>query len=374
LEYYSRQNMTRSYIWERSDWPRFGWDAEQLLGPLGKARQEQGLLAGMMTQVGFHEQRLVDLEARTEEATGTSEIESQPVSRVAVRSSIARRLHIESAALDIDDPRAEGLVEMTLDATLRWDASLTVERLHRWHRWLAPFPQGRRRVAVGAFRDDAEGPMQVVSGCIDRPTVDFQAPPAQRIASEIDAFLEWFNRETTEDGLLRSAIAHLWFVTIHPYEDGNGRIARAIADMALARDETSGRRFFSMSRAINDDKASYYEILERTQRGGLDVTEWLVWFLERYVAAIDAARRIVQEVTRADAFWRKHAGVTYTQRQRRVLDRYLHGFEDKLTAKKWAALAKTSHATAARDIASLLEKGVLVQNPGGSKNTSYSVV
>ena len=303
--------MQRTYIWERPDWPHFHWKAEELLLPHGAARREQGSLLGMMSGAGFYEQQLVDLEARTEEATGTSEIEGEPVSKVAVRSSIARRLHIETATLDVHDPRAQGLVDMTLDATLHWNETLTADRLHQWHRWLLPYSDGRRPITVGAFRDDSEGPMQVVSGRVNAPIVHFEAPPADRVSAEVDTFLTWFNAPSTQDGLIVSAIAHLWFVTIHPYDDGNGRIARAVADLALARDESSGRRFFSMSREINQTKDRYHEVLERTQYGDLDVTEWLLWFLDSYVRAIARARGVAEEVLRSDAFWRKHSNVVF---------------------------------------------------------------
>jgi Fic family protein len=214
--------------------------------------------------------------------------------------------------------------------------------------------------------------MQVVSGRIDRPTVHFEAPAAARIDHEIATFLRWFKAPATEDGLLRSALAHLWFGTIHPYDDGNGRIARAIADMALARDEQTGRRFFSMSRQINSEKRAYYDALERTQRDDLDITEWFAWFLGCYRRSVVAAQQIVNEVLKADAFWRRHRDVAISERQRHVLHRYLQGFEGNLTAKKWATLAKTSVDTAGRDIADLVAKGVLTKNAGGSKNTSYS--
>jgi Fic family protein len=216
--------------------------------------------------------------------------------------------------------------------------------------------------------------MQVVSGRENAPIVHFEGPPAARIPAEVDAFLEWFNAPPKQDGILLSAIAHLWFVTIHPYEDGNGRIARAVADLALARDERSGRRFFSMSGEINQSKGKYYDILESTQRGTLDITAWLSWFLDAYARAIARARGVAEDVLRSDAFWRKHSNVAFSERQRRVLDRYMHQFEGKLTTNKWAALTKTSPATATRDIADLIDKGVLVQNPGGSKNTSFTLV
>jgi Fic family protein len=227
---------------------------------------------------------------------------------------------------------------------------------------------------VGGWREDAAGPMQVVSGRIDLPTIHFQAPPAARVPAEMEAFLRWFEAPEGEDGLLRSAIAHLWFLTIHPYDDGNGRIGRAIADMALARDAKSSRRYYSMSRQINAEKSAYYAALERAQRGNLDVTNWLTWFLGSYGRAIEAAKAEVGGVLKAQAFWRSHEDAAISDRQRRALNRLMNNFEGKLTVKKWGKLVKASDDTALRDITDLVDKGVLVKNPGGSKNTSYSLV
>ena len=362
--------------WEGPRWPHFRWDAGHLLVPLGAARGAQGELRGLLAYLGFRDLARAELDARTEEALQTADIEGEAVSRVAVRSSIARRLNIDEGAAVTADAKAQGLVDMILDATIDYASPLTIERLNRWHAGLFPVPLGgaQSRIAIGRWRDDATGPMQVVSGRIDEPTIHFQAPPATRIQAEVEAFLHWFEAPASEDGLLRSAIAHLWFVTIHPYDDGNGRIARAISDMALARDENSSRRYFSMSRQINIEKANYYDAIEHAQRSNLDITDWLTWFLGCYKRAIESARRITDEVLKAQDFWRKHEDVAISDRQRRVLTRYLHGFEGKLTARKWAAMAKASPDTAQRDIADLVDKGVLAKNAGGSKNTSYSVV
>jgi Fic family protein len=231
----------------------------------------------------------------------------------------------------------------------------------------------RARSAIGRWRDDSGGPMQVISVPVGRPTVHFEAPPAQRLPMEVDRFLAWFNTPQPTDGLIRTACVHLWFVTIHPYDDGNGRIARAIADMALAQDEGSADRFISMSRQIRREKTHYYDALEHAQRGDLDVTPWIQWFLACYARAAEHALVTLGEVLRGVSFWKRHQGVAFSERQRKVLERVLHQFEGKLTARKWAAIAKTSLDSAQRDIADLLARDVLIKNPGGSKNTSYAI-
>jgi len=364
----------RTYIWERPKWPAWEFDATRLLVPLGTARRAQGELDARIASLGFDDRRRIELDARTDEAVETTEIEGEPVSRADVRSSIARRLDLDRGGVPAA-LIAPGVVDLTLDATVDYASPLTRERIDGWHARLFPLVAGRRRsMAIGTWRDDATGPMQVVSGRIDAPVVHFEAPPAHRIALEMAAFLAWFEEPTPLDGLVRSALAHLWFVTIHPYDDGNGRIARAIADMALARDARSGRRYFSMARQINAEKRRYYDTIEAAQRGDLDVTEWLAWYLATYVRAIDTTSASMADAFRAHAFWRTHDGIAFSERQRRILDRTLHAFEGNLTAKKWAALAKTSIDTAQRDVADLVAKGVLRANPGGSKNTSYALV
>lgn len=364
----------RTYIWERPTWPAWEFDAARLLVPLGTARRAQGELDARIASLGFDDRSRIELDARTDEAVETTEIEGEPVSRADVRSSIARRLDLDRGGVPAA-VIAPGVVDLTLDATVDYASPLTRKRIDGWHAGLFPLVAGRRRsIAIGTWRDDATGPMQVVSGRIDAPVVHFEAPPARRIAPEMAAFLAWFEGPTPLDGLVRSALAHLWFVTIHPYDDGNGRIARAIADMALGRDAESGRRYFSMARQINAEKRRYYDAIEAAQRGDLDVTEWLAWYLATYVRAIDTTSASTADAFRAHAFWRAHDGIAFSERQRRILDRTLHGFEGNLTAKKWAALAKTSIDTAQRDVADLVSKGVLRANPGGSKKTSYALI
>ncbi len=289
-----------------------------------------------------------------------------------VRSSLARRLGVPDAALGPEDRRVVGIVEMTLDATRNCTATLTRERLFAWQ--AALFPTGRsglRTVRVGAWRDDAHGPMQVVSGPIGHETVHFEAPPAARIAAEMDRFLEWFALPIATDGFVHAAIAHLWFVTLHPFEDGNGRVGRALAEMSLARSETSPRRFYSLSAQIRSHRARYYRVLERTQLGGPEITAYLLWFIARAAQAVAAAEAVSGAVWHKAAFWQAHPGMVVNARQRAMLDRLIEGFQGKLTSRKWAALAQCSLPTAQRDIRDLIDRGALIRNPGGSRNASY---
>ncbi|MGI4815289.1 MAG: Fic family protein [Janthinobacterium lividum] len=362
------------YIWQLSDWPAFKWDNARLLAPLAAARLKQGRLLGGMGRFGFDLKLETQLVALTEDVVKTSEIEGEVLDRHSVRSSLARRLGVPDAAVAAIDRRADGVVEMMLDATENYLAPLDDKRLFRWQAALFPTGfTGLFDVHTGAWRDDAQGPMQVVSGPIGRQRVHFEAPPAARLPGDVGRFLEWFNAHADCDGLLKAAVAHLWFVTLHPFDDGNGRVARAIADLALARSESSGQRFYSMSSQIRKERSDYYDILEQTQQGSLDITEWLMWFLGCFTRALDGAETLIAEVAHKADFWQRYAGKSFTERQQRVLNRYLDGFEGKLTARKWAAIGKCSLPTAQRDIAALVEQGVLVRNAGGSKNTSYDL-
>lgn len=363
------------YIWERPEWPDFTWDDARLLEPLAVARLKQGRLLGSMARLGFDLKREAHLEALTEDVVKSSEIEGEVLDRASVRSSIARHLGLPAAAALPVDRRTEGVVDMMLDATGNHDAPLTRERLFGWQ--AAFFPtgySGLSQVKTGGWRDDARGPMRVVSGPAGRQRVHYQAPPAERLDTEMEAFLEWFHHRDAQEGLLRAGLAHLWFVTLHPFDDGNGRVARAIADQALAQSEGSGQRFYSMSSQIRKERSAYYETLERTQQGSLDVTGWLVWFLGCFARAIDGAEGICALVLRKADFWQRCARQPFTGRQKAVLNRFLDGFEGKLTAKKWAAIGKCSIPTAQRDINDLITRDILCRNPGGSKNTSYDLV
>jgi Fic family protein len=330
-----------------------------------------------MEALGFPLQQEATLEALTEETVKSSEIEGEKLDVAQVRSSIARRLGMDVAGVDVVDRRVEGVVEMMLDATRNFDQRLTAERLFGWHASL--FPTGRsgmRKLRVGAWRDDTTGPLQVVSGPVGRQRVHFEAPAAERLAREMRAFLRWFNEGTgpaVADDVLKAGLAHLWFVTIHPFDDGNGRIARAIADLGLARSEHSPQRFYSMSAQIRRERNDYYDILERSQKGTMAVTAWMEWFLGCLGRAIDGAETTLAAVLRKARFWQQHRDVPINDRQRVMLNRLLNGFEGKLTTSKWAVITKCSSDTALRDILDLLKRGVLVRNLGAGRSTSYSL-
>ncbi len=363
-----------THIHERRAWPHFRWDVEALAARLAAVRHRQGRLVGRMEALGFPVQSQATLEMLTEDVVTTSAIEGETLDRQQVRSSLARRLGIDIGALAKADRHVEGIVEVMLDATQNYEKKLTAERLFGWH--AALFPTGRSgmtRITVGAWRRDRAGPMQVVSGPPGKEHVHFEAPAAPRLAREMKAFLDWFNGNRGIDSVLKSGLAHLWFVTVHPFDDGNGRIARAIADMALARSERSPQRFYSMSAQIRAERSAYYAILEATQKAGLDVTRWLDWYLGCLDRAFDGAETILASVLKKARFWRKHASAEFNERQRKMLNRLFDGFEGKLTSSKWATITKCSADTALRDIADLVERGILEKNASGGRSTSYSL-
>jgi Fic family protein len=364
------------YIHERPDWPKFQWDQTRLAAALGNARHRQGRLIGRMQALGFPLREEAVLNTLTEDVIKSSEIEGEILDKDQVRSSIARRLGIDAGALTPADRNVEGVVEMMLDATQKYEEPLTAERLFAWH--AAMFPTGRSgmtKITVGAWRDDKSGPMQVVSGAIGRERVHYQAPDAPRLDSEIASFLVWFEGDEPVDPVLKAALAHLWFVTIHPFDDGNGRIARAIADMSLARSEGSPQRFYSMSSQIRAERNAYYDILEKTQKqDSLDVTPWLEWFLSCLDQAFDGAEQILAAVFRKAEFWKRHAAAPLNERQRDMLNRLLDGFEGKLTSSKYAIIEKTSPDTALRDITDLVDRSILKKDDAGGRSTSYSLV
>ncbi|MDF0522192.1 DUF4172 domain-containing protein [Bradyrhizobium yuanmingense] len=364
-----------TYIHHRPEWPNFTWDADELAQPLATVWQKQGRLVGRMLSLGFPLQEAAVLKTLTEDVIKSSEIEGENLDHEQVRSSIARRLGIDAGALAPADRNVEGVVEMMLDATQNYSKPLTDERLFGWHASL--FPTGRshmRKIVVGSWRDDATGPMQVVSGPEGRPRVHYEAPAANKLANEMAAFLKWFETEDKTDKIIRAALAHLWFVTIHPFDDGNGRIARAIADMALARAENSKQRFYSMSAQIRAERNDYYNVLERTQKAAhLDVTAWLSWFLGCLDRALDGADKILQDIFVRAEFWKKHAQAKINARQRDMLNRLLDGFFGKLTSTKYAIIEKCSPDTALRDINELIDMGILVKEEGGGRSTSYAL-
>jgi Fic family protein len=367
--------MAATYIHELKGWPKFLWRQEDLAASLADAHHAQGRLMGRMESLGFALRSEAELETLTEEIVKSSEIEGEKLSKEQVRSSIARRLGMDLGALAPPDRHVEGVVEMMLDATRNYSKPLSAKRLSDWH--AALFPTGRSgmtRIRAGHWRDDRSGPMQVVSGPMGRERVHYQAPAAGRLDKEMRAFLAWLNGKETPDPILKAGIAHLWFVTIHPFDDGNGRIARAIADMALARSEHSAQRFYSMSAQIRAERKAYYEILENTQKGDLDITPWLAWFLDCLRRAIGGAETILANVLAKADFWKAHAAEPLNERQRKILNRVLDGFEGKLTSSKWAALGKCSQDTASRDIDDLVNRKILVRQPGGGRSTSYALV
>lgn len=360
------------YIWEQPDWPTFFWDQSVVSKPLADARHRQGLLIGQMRALGFGLQAEATLKTLTEEVVKTSEIEGEKLDRAQVRSSIARRLGMDVAGLVAVDRNVEGIVEIMLDATRKAAAPLTKERLHGWH--AALFPTGRSgmsRITVGGWRTDRDGPMRVISGPVGKEQVHYVAPPAERVDAEMTALLKWFHAQEQADPVLYSAIAHLRAVTIHPFDDGNGRIARAVADMALARFE-GAERFYSMSSQIRRERDGYYEILESTQKGSLDITPWLLWFLDSFSRAIGIAETTLDGTLKKARFWEHHAGPV-NERQKKVINRLFDGFEGKLTTSKWAAINKCSQDTAYRDILDLVDRGILKRGAARGRSASYSL-
>ena len=363
------------YIHEQENWPRLRWDHEKLADQLAAVRHRQGRLLGRMEGLGFALREQAVLQTLVQDVVETSQIEGETLDREQVRSSLARRLGLDIGALTPADRHVEGMVEMLLGATQGYAAPLTEDRLFGWHASL--FPAGRSglsRIRVGAWRDDAAGPMQVVSGPIGRERVHFEAPAASRLPEETAAFLAWFNDPAALlDPVLKAGLAHLWFVTLHPFDDGNGRIARAIGDLALARSEGTAQRFYSLSAQIRQERSAYYDILERIQQGGLDVTGWLEWFLGCLDRAFAGAETTLGAVLRKARFWEAHAGSELNGRQRLMLNRLLDGFAGKLTSSKWAMIMKCSQDTALRDILDLTERGILVRDLAGGRSTSYSL-
>lgn len=360
------------YIHQHPDWPRFTWRQDELATLLARVRHRQGRLIGQMLGLGFRLREEAVLHTLTEDVLKSSEIEGEVLDKEQVRSSIARRLGLDIGALAPTDRHVEGVVEMMLDATQNFDAPLTAARLCGWHASLFPTGySGISRIDFGRWRRDGSGPMQVVSGPIGRERVHYEAPAAPRLDAEMQSFLDWFDAPHDDDPVITAAVAHLWFVTIHPFDDGNGRIARAVADMALARSEQSPQRFYSMSAQIRLERNAYYDQLEATQKGTLDFTGWIRWFLECLERAFEGADRVLAKVLAKAAFWRKHADAAFNARQHDMLNRLLDGFTGKLTSSKWAKIEKCSPDTALRDITDLVSQGILEREDAGGRSTSY---
>lgn len=361
------------YIYELKNWPDFNWNTDKIGVSLSDTRHRLGRLLGRMESMGFNLKAEANLHTLTLDVIKSSEIEGEILDPAQVRSSIARRLGMDIAGLVPADRHVEGIVEVMLDATQHYDAPVTEERLFGWH--AAMFPGVRSsmdKFVVGQYRDNSpENPMQVISGAMGKEKVHFQAPASELLADEMKRFLNWFNGEETVDPVLKAGITHLWFVTIHPFDDGNGRITRALTDLQLSRADESRQRFYSMSSQIRNERNAYYEILEKTQKGSLNITDWLDWFLQCLNRALANTDTTLAMVIGKARFWEKHASTALNDRQIKVLNKMLDGFEGTLTSSKWAKITKTSQDTAGRDINDLLEKGVLEKEEGGGRSTSY---
>lgn len=366
------------YVWEQPDWPQWTFDLAALATPLAQVHRAQGHLLGRMADIGLALRDQATLRVLTEDVLKTSEIEGEKLNPDTVRSSIARRLGVDIGALAPVDRHVEGVVDMVLDATTQHAEPLTQERLFGWHAALFPTGySGLVQIQTGTWRDDATGPMQVVSGPVGRQKVHYEAPPANRLEPETGRFLQWFNNDDmapASDAVLKAGLAHLWFVTLHPFDDGNGRISRAVGDMALARAERSAQRFYSLSAQIQRERKDYYDLLEQTQKGTMDVTPWLAWFLGCLLRAIQGAEATLSEVMGRARFWQRWAQAPMNERQIGLVNRLLDGFDGKLTSSKWAVIAKCSADTALRDINELVSAGVLKKSESGGRSTSYELV
>ncbi|MDE2150199.1 MAG: Fic family protein [Gammaproteobacteria bacterium] len=362
------------YIWQASDWPSWRFNLAALAAPMAEVSHVQGLLLGRLADVGMALRDQARLAALTEDVVKTSEIEGERLDVASVRSSIARRLGVDIGALALVDRHVEGVVEMVLDATVKCHVPVSRERLFGWHAALFPTGySGLSRITVAAWRDDANGPMQVVSGPVGRRRVHYEAPPAERLEAETSRFLDWIDGKTGEPPLVKAGLAHLWFVTLHPFDDGNGRIARAIGDLLLARADGNPQRFYSLSAQIQRERKAYYDILERTQKGTVEVTEWLAWFLDVLHRAVDQAQHTLDAVLAKARFWQRWAATPLNERQAKLLNRLLDGFEGRLTTSKWAAVAKCSQDTALRDVNDLLSRGLLRKSDARGRSTCYEL-
>lgn len=363
-------NQHTIYIWQRPDWPNFQWDSDKLIAPLAHLSHLHGKLTGQMSMLGFHDKSETQLKALTDELLNSSEIEGITLHADSVRSSIARKLGIDIDGHFVENHYVEGLVDVMLDATAHSDIPLTDERLLGWH--CALFPTGRSgmyKITIGQWRKGEE-PMQVVSGAFGHEKVHYEAPPSNVVPKEMTRFIQWCN-DSTQPPFIKAAIAHLWFVTIHPFDDGNGRLGRTLTDMFLARMDNNNTRFYSMSAEINRNKKSYYDILERTQKGNMDITEWLLWFLDCLEKAILQTNDTVKHTLQKAAYWDRFHHVAINERQRKIINRLWDGFDGKLTSSKWAKICNCSQDTALRDINDLISKDMLRDSGEGGRSTNY---
>ena len=364
----------KEFIHQSDNWPNFSWKLEEFINLLSEVRNLQGRIMGRMESLGFDLRNEATLETLTLDVLKSTEIEGEYLNPDQVRSSIARRLGLEIAGSVESDRNVDGVVEMMLDATQNCFNPLTSERLFDWH--AAIFPTGRSgmyKITVANWRTDSTGPMQVVSGAMGKEKVHFQAPDSSLVESEMSRFLDWFNKSSELDLVLKASVAHLWFVTIHPFDDGNGRITRALTDMLLAQSDRSSQRFYSMSAQIRLERKQYYEILEKTQKGNLDITDWIKWFLNCLLNALKSTDTILNRVLFKADFWTRHAKTIMNERQKKLLNKILDGFEGKLTSSKWAKIAKCSKDTAIRDINDLINKNILKKEEAGGRSTNYEL-
>ena len=365
----------KAFIYQKNQWPEFTWNSNDFINLLSEVRNQQGRLVGKMETLGFDLRNEALLDTLTLDVLKSSEIEGEVLNPGQVRSSIARKLGMEIAGAVDSDRDVEGVVEMMLDATQNCYEPLTSDRLFDWH--AALFPTGRSgmyKIAVADWRKDTTGPMEVVSGAMGKEKVHFQAPDSEFLEKEMAQFLDWFNNNKKTDLVLKAAIAHLWFITIHPFDDGNGRITRAITDMLLAQSDKSNQRFYSMSAQIRLERKQYYEMLERTQKGDLNITSWIVWFLTCLSNALKSTETVLTKVLFKADFWRNHSETIINERQRKILNMLLDGFDGKLTSSKWAKVAKCSKDSAVRDINDLISKSILRKEAAGGRSTNYELV
>ena len=364
----------KNYIWQNPEYPNFTYDKEIVLSLLAEVKLKQGFLLGKMAGVGFENNNTALLNVLTEDVIKSSEIEGLKLNEEQVRSSIAKRLGLDIGGYIIVERNVEGIVDMMLDATQNYERKITEERLFGWQ--AAMFPggfSGLYKIIAGAYRDDKNGPMQVVSGAVGHEKIHYEAPPANMLQKEMNALTDYINNDTETDLIIKAGIVHLWFLIIHPFEDGNGRIARALTDMLLARSENSSNRFYSMSSQIKKVRKSYYEALKVTQNNSVDITEWLKWFLENLLCAIENSEELLKNVWQKTEFWQKHKDLILNERQQKILNKLFDNFEGNLTTSKWAKICNCSQDTAARDIADLVKKGIL-EKSGDGRATHYLVV
>ena len=362
------------YIYQNVDWPNFTWDNDRLLSTLSSVRNLQGKIIGKMEAIGFSLRNEAVLETLTLDVIKSTEIEGEILNPDQVRSSVAKRLGLDIGALENSDRSIDGIVDLIMDATRNCNEPISADRLFGWH--AALFPTGRSglyKITVGSWRVDSTGPMQVVSGAMGKERVHFQVPDSSVIPTEMTQYMDWFNAKTDLEPVIKAAIAHLWFVTLHPFEDGNGRIGRALTDLLLARADGSNQRFYSMSSQIRKERKTYYDILESTQKGSLDITNWLSWFLNCLMDALISSDTILAKVLSKARFWEQHSAEMLNERQRLMINKMLNGFDGKLTSSKWAKISKCSQDTALRDIQDLMNKMILRKKASGGRSTNYEL-